>query len=292
MPTRDSQPLLEGLRDQLPAHLADTPIEIWPNIRDLDKVRMVIVWQQPSGLLGELPNLAVVHSYGAGVEHVLDDPALPENAVVARVSGPLLAASMSDYLLKQVIAYAEQQKAESVDSLHIGFLGFGQLAQAAAAMFSERGHQVSAWRRIVIDSEIATVYGGLSGLTDMLQQLDVLICLLPLTPSTQAILDLSLFQKTKHGLFLINVGRGAHLVEADLFPALDRGYLSGACLDVTCVEPLPKGDPLAVHPQIKLTHHTASLTDPQEAAGVIAVNYERLMTNTELLFVANREAGY
>jgi phosphoglycerate dehydrogenase-like enzyme len=66
---------------------------------------------------------------------------------------------------------------------------------------------------------------------------------LPLTRNSARFLNAALFAKLPHGAHLINVGRGDHLVEADLLPALNAGQLSAATLDAFSQEPLPANHP-------------------------------------------------
>lgn len=309
MPHRDPQPLVTALAACAP----EIPISVWPELPDREAIKMAVLWQHPQGLLESLPNLQVAHSFGAGVEHILDDPQLPPDTQIARVSGPKLAASMSDYLLRQV---KQQESAGLKAKSNIGLLGYGQLARHAAEVFVERGYPVMAWRRQPteimdthdsglqqsmgthnsgaesIDTHNFKVTSGQAGLKQMLQQSDVLICLLPLTAETENILNTDLFDQCRPDTYLINAGRGAHLVEQDLLGALKSNQLSGACLDVTRNEPISDSDPLSHHPKIKLTNHTASLTDPAEAASVIAENYRRMLNNQPLLFAVDRDAGY
>jgi len=285
MPNRDPQPLLQAMQSIAP----EIAIDVWPELADPAAVKMAVVWQHPKDLLVKLTELQVVHSFGAGVEHILNDATLAKNIQVARVSGPKLAASMTEYLVQQVQA----SKIHFPNgSPAIGILGYGQLAQSAAAEFLQQGLSVMAWRRNAVQVDNVTIYNGPTGLIQMLQQTDVLICLLPLTAATTDIISKNSLAYAKPGMYLINVGRGAHVVEADLLAALDSGQLSGACLDVTRHEPIAPEDPLVHHVNIKLTQHTASLTDPVEATGVIVENYHRLLSGKALKFAVNRQLGY
>ncbi len=288
MPHRDPQPLVRALMACAP----DIPIMIWPELSNPEAVRMAVLWQHPPNLLESLTHLKVAHSFGAGVEHILDDPGLPPSVQVARVSGPKLADSMTHYLLEQVRQYAISN---STGKPRVGLLGYGQLARHAAGAFAEQGYPVMAWRRQPGEPESGQnikIVNGQSALVTMLQQVDILICLLPLTSMTENILNAELFAQCKPGAYLINVGRGAHLIERDLLDALESAQLSGACLDVTLNEPITDADPLNRHPQVKLTHHTASLTDAVEAAEVIAENYHRMCNRQPLLFAVDQQAGY
>ncbi|HEY9889303.1 MAG TPA: NAD(P)-dependent oxidoreductase, partial [Candidatus Obscuribacterales bacterium] len=120
----------------------------------------------------------------------------------------------------------------------------------------------------------------------------ILVCLLPLTPATEGILNLDLFQQLPAAAYLINPARGAHLVEADLLTALAAGHLSGACLDVFYQEPLPADHPFWPHRAIRVTPHCASLTDPASVAPQIVENYHRLQRGAPLLNAVSRQRGY
>jgi glyoxylate/hydroxypyruvate reductase A len=129
-------------------------------------------------------------------------------------------------------------------------------------------------------------------LEEFLSQVNVLVCLLPLTPETEGILNLSLFKKCTKGTYLINVARGKHLNEEDLLTALNEGMLSGALLDVFHVEPLPVAHPFWEEKRIQLTPHIASVTNPKAAAPQIIENYKRLKSDLPLLNLVNRTRGY
>jgi glyoxylate/hydroxypyruvate reductase A len=116
--------------------------------------------------------------------------------------------------------------------------------------------------------------------------------MLPLTPKTKGILNQKTFAKLPAGAYLINIARGQHLNEKDLIAALDSGQLTGACLDVFEVEPLPQDHPFWRHPQIKVTPHISSLTFPKAVAPQIVENYQRTKTGNPLLHVVDVERGY
>ncbi len=126
----------------------------------------------------------------------------------------------------------------------------------------------------------------------MAARVDYLICLLPLTPATTGVLNQGLFKTMKPGACLINVGRGGHLVEADLIPALDGGALGYAVLDVFAEEPLPAGHPFWQHPKIYLTPHCASFTLPREAAELMLKSYRRVRRGLPPLDAVDRKRGY
>lgn len=135
-------------------------------------------------------------------------------------------------------------------------------------------------------------YAGAGALNDFLFPTNVLICLLPLTPATKGILNRKTFEKLPAGTYLINVARGEHLVEQDLLDALETGRISGACLDVFQVEPLPKGHPFWNHPKIIITPHISSLTYPKAVAPQIIENYRRIKSGKPPLNRVDIERGY
>jgi glyoxylate/hydroxypyruvate reductase A len=117
----------------------------------------------------------------------------------------------------------------------------------------------------------------------MLRRSEILVCLLPLTPETEGILDARLFARLPRGAAIINVARGGHLVEADLIPALDSGQLSAAVLDVFRQEPLPVNHPFWTHPRIIMTPHVAAATHAPTAAPIVADNLRRLAEGKPLV---------
>lgn len=144
------------------------------------------------------------------------------------------------------------------------------------------------------DSELARVrvYAGRGELREFVERTDVLVCLLPLTPETQGIINSELLSWLPRGSAVVNAARGKHVDEQALLAALDEGHLGGAVLDVFTVEPLPPDSPLWGHPRIRITPHVSSITDVPNAVEQIAKNYRRFKEGRPLINVANREAGY
>ena len=127
---------------------------------------------------------------------------------------------------------------------------------------------------------------------EFLSKRDILVCLLPLTPETENILNKDLFQKLPEGAYLINVARGKHLVENDLLEMIETGHLAGAALDVFRKEPLPEEHPFWQHPKIQVTPHIASVTNPSSVVSQVLGNYERMKNDEPLHNVVDKEKGY
>jgi glyoxylate/hydroxypyruvate reductase A len=121
---------------------------------------------------------------------------------------------------------------------------------------------------------------------------NTIICLLPLTPETKNIMNRAFFAQLPDKSYLINVGRGSHLVEDDLLWAIEQGKIAGAYLDVLRNEPLPEDHPFWKHPKIVLTPHIASVTNQHNAAMQIAENYQRIQKNEKMANQIDRQKGY
>jgi glyoxylate/hydroxypyruvate reductase A len=154
------------------------------------------------------------------------------------------------------------------------------------------GFKVAGWSRTPKEiDEIQTFFGD-DQLVGFLAKAQILVCLLPLTLETRNILNRNTFNKLPKGAYVINVARGDHLVDQDLLDALENGQLAGACLDVFRIEPLPENHPFWHHPDIRITPHISSLTDPAAVAPVIYDNYRRLTAGLPLLNQIDVESGY
>jgi glyoxylate/hydroxypyruvate reductase A len=121
---------------------------------------------------------------------------------------------------------------------------------------------------------------------------DVLINLLPLTPDTWGLIDRELLDRLPDDSLLINVGRGAHVVEEDLIDALDRGRPGHAVLDVFHQEPLPDDHPLRRHPRVTVTPHIAARTDPAEAAELALAQWHCVQRGVTPPDAVDRVRGY
>lgn len=301
LPDRDTTELARDLRRELP----DATVEEWPHISDPDAVRMAVAWHQPEGVLSAFPNLQAVSSFGAGVDGLIFDTSLPKDLAIGRIVYPGLVDEMAEYVAAVVLArrrrlweFADLKRERRwrprppVAGVTVGLLGLGELGTAAARTLRSLGFAVLGWSRTPKNLEGVESVTGDEGLADMAARSDYLVCLLPLTPRTEGILDRQLFATAKPGCYLINAGRGRHLVERDLLEALDAGHIAGACLDAFATEPLPEDHPFWTHPAVQVTPHVASLTDPRAAAAHVAEDYRRALAGKPLQHPVARERGY
>lgn len=292
---------------QLKALDPQLDIRVWPEVGNAEEIEFALSWDHPPGELKKYENLKCIASLGAGVDHILGDPNLPEGAAVTRVLESNMAQSMSEYVILSVLNHCRQFDLYRIDQIQhrwhprkpllaadlcIGIMGLGQLGADAAKKLYQLGFQVIGWSRTSKRIDGVQSYAGAGALNDFLSQTNVLICLLPLTPATKGILNRKTFEELPAGTYLINVARGEHLVEQDLLDALETGQISGACLDVFQVEPLPKGHPFWDHPKIVITPHISSLTYPKAVAPQIIENYRRIKSGKSLLNRVDIERGY
>jgi glyoxylate/hydroxypyruvate reductase A len=301
-------PWLKRFAALLPGRAIVTP----QTLVDRVAVRYAIVWAHPRGLLAELPKLEAIFSLGAGVDHILSDPRLPD-VPIARIVDPDLTARMSEWVvlhclmhLRQARRYQRQQRERIWDDDHdqpaaadvrVGVLGLGELGRDAAQKLAALGFQVAAWSASAKTAPGIACFDGPAGLEAMLARTDILVSLLPLTSATRGLLSARLFAKLARdgrlgGPILLNAGRGGLQVEADIVAALDSGVLKGASLDVFETEPLPRESRLWTHPAIFVTPHNSAISHPDSVACAIAEQIQAHERGEPLSHVVDRGRGY
>lgn len=289
----------------------DRRIEIHPHASDPAGVRYALVWKPEPGLLASLPNLDVIFSLGAGVDHLTSDPRLPDKPVV-RIVDPDLTARMTEWVVLQVLMHHRHQRAYDVRQterrwspipqvaardVRVGVMGLGVLGTDAAEVLVRLGFQVSGWSRTAKTVAGIRCFSGADQLDDFLAGTDILVVLLPLTPETRGILSSSLFDRLAKdgplgGPVLINAGRGGLQVEADIDAALRKGRLTGASIDVFETEPLPAESPLWSAPNLTITPHVAADSDAGALAGSIIRKIEEFERTGRLTGRVDRSLGY
>jgi glyoxylate/hydroxypyruvate reductase A len=284
----------------------DLQFHMWPECGDLASVEYLVAWQPPRELLTQLPNLKVLFSSGAGIDH-LDLSIVPEHVLVARTVEPGLVAGMVEYVTMSVLAlhrnlidYMRAQatctwrahKVVHASTRSVGVMGLGVLGKAVLDRLGAFGYRRFGWSRSQQEIPGVTCYAGAANLQPFLAQCDILVCLLPLTAETKGILNERVFSALPRGASIINVGRGTQLDGQALVAALDSGQLSTAILDVVDPEPLPASHPFWGHPRIVITPHIASETQPETAAPIILENIRRHQRGEPLLNQVDRRRGY
>ena len=286
-------------------HYPEEELEIWPDVKNPDKVEVALLWNHPAGILSQFPNLRLISSMGAGVDHILRDPAIPAHLPITRIVDERLSQSMNRYVAACVLHYHRRlvhfgalQRMEKWDmsapeeEVKIGILGMGELGLEAAKTLAALNFEVFGLNRSGKKAGGEIPCYAEDQMDEFLAQSQVLVCMLPLTEATKGILNTHLFNRLPKGTCLINAARGAHLREDDLIPALDKGQLSYAYLDVFQEEPLPKGHPYWQREDIFITPHIASVTNPEATVPLVMDNIARMRAGKELRFRVDREKGY
>lgn len=299
----DPGPWIEELRRQAP-ELEACGLD---DVGDSAAVDVAVTWKLPHGVFRTFPNLRLIQSMAAGVDHVLADPERPLGVPVARVVDPWMARSMLHQVTLAVLRWhrrmdwLEELRKDAIwptgivfdaDAVRVGILGLGHLGRAVARGMQDLGFQVAGWSRAPKTIDGLVCHQGRDGLHALAAWSSVLVCLLPLTPETDGILNAGLFERMPAGALLVNVGRGGHLVEADLTAALDSGRLAAAALDVFRAEPLPAEHPFWSDRRIYLTPHIASEINPVTATRAFVENIRRIRAGEPPVGLIDPAKGY
>lgn len=298
----DTATWVAALRRALPAAAVDA----WPT-RAASDVDYALLWQPPPALLGELLRVKAIFNLGAGVDAILSTASLPPSAQLVRLEDAGMAEQMAEYVCHAVLrryrefdVYAEQQRARlwrprqrpSKQEFGVAILGLGLLGAAVARALLPFGFPLRGWSRSRKRIAGVATFAGLDELQGFLAGARLLVCLLPLTDETQGLLDGPTLSRLPRGAALINVSRGALVVEHDLLALLDDGHLASAVLDVFRDEPLPPGHRFWHHPRVTLTPHVAAVTSIEEAVAQVADKIRRLEVGLPITGVVAREHGY
>ena len=295
-----AEPWLQGLAAALPG--AD--ITVWqPGAPVAD---YAVVWAPPQQFLDEQQGIQALFNIGAGVDALLQRR-LPSGARVVRLDDAGMAVQMAEYVCHAVIRHFREfdqyeasmragqwayRKPRLRQDLPVGVMGLGVLGERVAKALAQFEFPVNGWSRSPKAIGGIRVFSGQDGFNDFLAASRVLVNLLPLTPETQDILNRDTLARLQPGGYLINVARGAHLVDDDLLALLDSGHLAGATLDVFRSEPLPAGHPFWTHPRIVATPHTSARTLRDGSIAQIAGKIGALQRGEAIAGVVDPGRGY
>jgi glyoxylate/hydroxypyruvate reductase A len=151
---------------------------------------------------------------------------------------------------------------------------------------------VRGWSRTPKALPGVATFAGPDGLRACVQDCAVLVNLLPLTPETRGLLNRETLGWLRPGAQIINVARGAHVVDDDLLALLDSGHIGQAALDVFHTEPLPADHPYWHHPRVTLTPHTSARTLRDDTIAQIAGNIRAWQQGQPLSGVVDRARAY
>lgn len=267
-----------------------------PGTQGADNATVAACWFPPESLLTDYPNIKLLHALSAGTDH-LGKALLHSGVPICRIVDPAQKQGMLEYILWGILNFqrafdhyrhAQIQKQwqpitqRYAQETNIVLLGLGEIGGYVAQKLAQFGYPVYGWSRSQKTIEGVNCHSGEEALELLLSKADVLVNLLPLNKSTQGILSQSLFEKMPANAYVINCGRGGHMVDRDLISAVDKGRLQGALLDVFDEEPLPSDHPLWASDQITLTPHIASSSSVSTFVHQVVENAMRLESGHDL----------
>jgi glyoxylate/hydroxypyruvate reductase A len=292
--------------DALSRAMPEASIETWAE-GGTGAADYALVWRPPPELLSKLDRARAIFNLGAGVDGLESMPRSLESIPLIRLEDAGMAEQMAEYVVHAVLgryrefdAYAQLQREGAwqprrrldKSSFRVGILGIGVLGVAVAAALATFGFPVDGWSRSGKQIPNVTSFEGSAGLHAFLGHCRVLVCMLPLTAETRGMLDRATLSQLPQHAYVVNVSRGALLVDEDLLALIDSGALSGATLDVFQKEPLPPLHPFWHHPRITLTPHISAVTRIEESVAQIAAKIRRIETGLPVSGVVDRERFY
>ncbi|CAI0731617.1 glyoxylate/hydroxypyruvate reductase GhrA [Serratia grimesii] len=306
-PFFNDQEWIAGMSQRLP----QATVRAWQTGDDRP-ADYALVWRPPHEMLANRGELKGVFALGAGVDAILDQErqypgTLPAGVPLVRLEDTGMAQQMQEYALSYVLRYFRrfdeyqllQQQQEwrpldphQQDNFTIGILGAGVLGKSVAQKLTAFGFNVRCWSRSPKQIDGVQSFAGAEQRAAFLDGVKLLINLLPNTPETTGILNQQLFAHLAPGAYLINLARGAHLIEDDLLQALEQGQLAAATLDVFVNEPLPQTHPFWRHPRVTITPHIAAITLPEVAMDQIAANILALEAGQAPAGLVDVQRGY
>lgn len=286
--------------------LPELDFRLWPSVGEQSDIRYLITWIPPKDVFDICPKLEVVLTISAGVDQ-LNFSSIPGHVSVVRLLGSDLADTMAEYVAfsalaihRDMIGYIDDKRRRAwkpirprpASSSRIGVMGLGNMGIASIERLRPFGFPLRGWSRSRRDLEGVETFAGWEQLPTFLAGCDILICLVPFTPETRHVLRAEHFSMLPKGAALVNVGRGGHMIEADLLNALSDGQISQAVLDVFADEPLPIDHPFWDHPRILMTPHIGSTSQSSFATAAIVENIKRHRSGRPMIGVIDRSRGY
>jgi len=309
--TDDAPAWIASLARALPA--AD--VRLWAP-GDAAPADYAVVWRPPAELLAPRAGLRAIFVLGAGVDALLAHErrapgTLPSDVPLVRLEDTGMATQMAEYAVYAALRYmrrfdeyelARRQPGSQPrwhalephprEAFDVGVLGLGALGAHVAQALASFGFRVRGYSRSAKRIDGVATFAGETQWPAFLDGLKLLVNLLPSTPATDGVLNRETFSRLASGAYLVNLARGAHLVEQDLIDALDEGRLAAATLDVFAQEPLPADHPFWRLPRVTITPHVAALTLREPAVEQIARKIEALSRGEAISGIVDRQRGY
>jgi glyoxylate/hydroxypyruvate reductase A len=295
--------------DALSRAMPGASIGTWPEDATgaTDGADYALLWKPPPELLAKLASAKAIFNLGAGVDSLDSIPRSLQAVPLIRLEDAGMAEQMAEYVVHAVLrryrefdAYAQSQRdalwqpRERVDksSFRIGLLGMGVLGAAVAAALVPFGFPIDGWSRSRKQISDVRSFAGTAELGEFLGRCRVLVCMLPLTAETRGMLNRATLAQLSPGAYVVNVSRGALLIDEDLLALIESGAINGATLDVFQEEPLPPSHAFWHHPRITVTPHVSAVTRIEESVAQIAAKIRRLEAGLPVSGVIDRARFY
>lgn len=304
LPENEQNVWLTALNNCLPNENVVRSSDISP--ADKARCQVAIVANPNPKQIADFKSLIWLHSVWAGVEHLM--VALKDSSIeVVRLIDPMLSQTMAEaalawclYIHRDMPRYAKQQMNKQwqqhqytpANKRRVGILGLGELGQASAVQLQQHGFKVMGWSRSEKSLANISSYCGDDGLTEMLSQSDILLCLLPLTPATNGLIDKAKLALMPKGSAVINFARGAIINTDDLLAALNTRHIDHGVLDVFEHEPLSAESELWQHTDITVLPHISAPTNLHSACEIVAKNIKQFNETGQLPVTVNKVTGY
>ncbi|EST36918.1 hypothetical protein N566_15815 [Streptomycetaceae bacterium MP113-05] len=279
----------------------------------LPEADVLLVWDFLSDAVREAwpgagPRPRWVHTPSAGVDRLL--PELTGSETVITNARGVFDQPIAEYVTGLVVAMAKDFRGSwelqrerhwrHRETFRVGgtravVVGSGPIGRKIGRTLMALGVTVDLVGRTERDSDPDFGRVHATGeLGTLLAEADWVICVAPLTEASRDMFDATAFSRMKPGAHFINVGRGQHVVEADLLDALRDRRLAGAALDVFHTEPLPTDSPLWDAPGLWISPHMSGDTVGwrDDLAEQFLDNFDRWYAGEALHNVVDKSLGY
>jgi len=304
LPKADIDQWLKILKKKLPKER----IVKFSNLKKTDykKTDVAIVANPNPKEVKKLVNLKWIQSVWVGVEKLVES-FKGDRVKIVRLIDPEMNRTMAEAVLSWVLYLhrdmhfyqAQQNKRVWKESDYIkpskkvvSFIGLGQLGAASAAKLIQNNFNVYGWSKAKKNISKVKSFTGELGLKKMLQQTDILVCLIPLTKKTKYLLNYKTLSYLKKGASIINFARGAIINSNDLIKHLNSGRIKHAVLDVFEQEPLPKKSILWKHKNVTVLPHISAHTDMDTASNIVCKNIKMYRLKNRIPKSVDLKRGY
>ena len=300
---KNPNPWQKILSEKLPG----IDVLVYPHVGNPDLIDFIVCWKPEIGTLEKFKNVKVIQSLGAAIDHITSHYSVPQGCHLTRIVDYNLTQDLWEFVLagvmnqmKNLNIYSQNKSTKSwkpidyqrITETKISILGLGEIGGFVAEQFAKLGFKVNGWASSTKDIPGVESFVGPTELEACLKNADYLISILPNTKATKGILNKHNLNNLNNGGYLINVGRGEHLVERDLIQLIKENHLAGALLDVFQHEPLPQDHKFWSMEEITITPHIASKTNLDSASDLIAENYKRYKLGDPLLHSVKADREY